>query len=98
MGMVVAHFPMVRVIMIMRTVIRGMFMPMILFPPFVDMRVDVFMSVLMVMGVLVSMTVLSAVVIVQVLVSMFVFMFVLMLVFMIAFHSFAPLPHLHSLN
>jgi hypothetical protein len=91
MGMVVAHFPMVRVIMIMRTVIRGMFMPMILSPPFVGMCVDVFVSVLMVMGVLVSMTVLSAVVIVQVLMGMLVFVFVLVPVFMIAFHSFAPL-------
>jgi hypothetical protein len=86
--MVVGLFFMIRMFVIMRPMISGMFMAVIILLPFVGVRMTVFMTVFMGMCVLVFMAVLFVTMIVFVFMSVGMFMFVLMLMFVIAFHNY----------
>lgn len=79
---------MVRVLVIMRAVLPGMFMLMGVPPLLVCVRVAMLMAVLVDMGVLVLMAVPLAVMIVRMLMSMSMFMGVLMQMVMIPLHGF----------
>ena len=78
---------MVRMLMIMRAVLSGMFMAVGTFPLFMYVRVTMLMDVPMGMGVLVFMSVPLAVVVVRVRMDVFVFM----LMGMVDLHRFFPL-------
>ncbi len=79
--------PMIRMIVIMRTVIPLMFMTMVFFAPAMAVRVAVFMNVVMGMGVFMLVSVLLATVIVRVFMSMLVLVFALVMMLRLSFHS-----------
>lgn len=91
MRMVVVLVLVLRVLMVMRAVLRGMFVALGAFPLIVHGRVTMLMGVPMGMDVHVLMSVPPPVVVVRMRMDMFVLMCMMMLMCEVHFHGFFPL-------